>query len=714
MAKLLRGRKRRLVLDIGASAIRLCELSQTKAGYQLTKFYRQPYNSDPGLDDADKKAARKEACIELLKTAKVRTRKTVFGVPGQSVFTRTRALPPVPEFKVAQIVKYEIQQQIPFSLDQIAMDYQILSRTEAGGYDVMMAAIKTDVVDKHIDVIEAAKRSVDIVDVCPLAAYNWLKHSGEFGDGNECVALIDIGAATTDIVIEREGQFRFTRPLNIGGNDFTLALASAFGLNFKDAEKIKTERGFAPTGDAKVDGKGGEVIGGVLQRLSSEIQRSFSYFRSLPGGGQVNRVVLCGGGACLRNLVPYMQRVLGMEVRIAQPLAGLAVGPNAQAVSEMPEQACVALGLSLRCLDNATLELNLIPPRVLEAARRKEQAFYWALSLTTLALIMASVIPVKANENKEVLERIELLKRMISMYDQEVMVTWRPGQPVPPSRYQQELQQTRQQINRLQRDVETLDSVWQSGSYWLEEIALINASRPATGGIWFSSMETAIICREGGGQGAQQPGRAQPGQGLSGLAQIAGTTGGGGGRRSMRGGSDFNVTSFPGIEPQLGAGAGAANSGRTGGGLGALARGGRGAGGQQQSGPINHSIPTPDGLTVYGFAETDAVIKEFVETLRSARQPIAGTGRQLVVNEVKFSEASVQKYPIQVLQDAPPMGGFNMQNAGYNPTGQDAVFSFVVHLCMDELDANQLQQQDAQQAGGADTVAMGGGGQGGF
>ncbi|HEX71799.1 MAG TPA: type IV pilus assembly protein PilM, partial [Candidatus Hydrogenedentes bacterium] len=337
MANLLRGRKKRLVLDIGASAIRLCELAQTKSGYQLTKYYQREFNPDPALDEDARKNLKRKALAQLLKEAKVRARKVIFGVPGQSVFTRSRTLPPVPEYKVNQIVRYEIQQQIPFSLDQIAMDYQVLDRTEAGGYDVMMAAIKVDVVEKHMDILVEAKRGIDVVDVCPIAAYNWLKHTGEFGDQGDCVALIDMGAATTDIVIERENQFRFTRPLNIGGNDITQALASALGVNFSDAEKLKRERGFAPTGDPKRDGKGGEVIGNVLQRMVSEILRSFSYFRSLPGGGQVNRVILCGGGACLRNIIPYMQRQLGVEVRIAQPLAGLAISPAAQRVSERPE-----------------------------------------------------------------------------------------------------------------------------------------------------------------------------------------------------------------------------------------------------------------------------------------------------------------------------------------------------------------------------------------
>jgi type IV pilus assembly protein PilM len=187
MAKLRRTRARRLILDMGSSAIRLCELVQTKAGYQLTKYYQREVLVDPLLEEDAKRKLYSDALKALLKEAKVRTRRTIVGVPGRSVFTRTRTLPPVPEYKVTQIVRYEIQQQIPFALDQIALDYQILHRTEAGGYDVMMAAIKVDVIDKHLSVLRESKRRIDVVDVCPLAAYNWLKHTGEFGtEGGMC------------------------------------------------------------------------------------------------------------------------------------------------------------------------------------------------------------------------------------------------------------------------------------------------------------------------------------------------------------------------------------------------------------------------------------------------------------------------------------------------------------------------------------------------
>ena len=637
MARLLQGRKKRLILDIGASAIRLCELAQTKTGYQLTKFYQKEYNSDPALEEEIRRNLRRNALQELLKEAKSRTKRTLFAVPGQSVFTRTRALPPVPDYKVTQIVKYEIQQQIPFALDQIAMDYQILDRTEAGGYDVMMAAIKVDVVDKHIDILQSAKRSVDVVDVCPFAAYNWLKHTGEFGDQGECVALIDMGAATTDIVIERGNQFRFTRPLNIGGNDITQAIAATFAMNFVDAERVKRERAFAPTGDAKRDGKGGEAIGQVLHRLVSEIVRSFAYFRSLPGGGQVNRVILCGGGACLRNIIPYMQRQLGLEVRIAQPLAGLAIAPAAQQVSDRPEQACVVLGLALRNRETVPLEINLIPPRVLEAVRRKEQVFYWALSLSALALVMASIIPAKANDNKSIRLRIEALKKVITQYDPELGQKLKIDRPIPVSELKRNLTGAQSTIQSLQSDVAVLDKAREARTFWLDELALINEARPPAGGIWFSAVETTFI--QDKQLAATAPARRAP------RSEGGGLRGGFRGSTGTAQQQDFMSTGFPGIGRQTAAGmpSGGILSRRP-------AEGSRV--GRRTGEPAAPEIFEANGMIVRGFAKSDEIIQNFVQDLKGMRRDVPN-GQRLSVQDVKFSEASVQKCSQIILRNAP-------------------------------------------------------------
>jgi type IV pilus assembly protein PilM len=336
MAKPKSRKAKKLILDIGTSAVRLCELSQSKAGLQLTKYYQRDFNIDPAMEEEEKQERKIEVLGALMKEAKIRTKKAIVAVPGQSVFTRNRPLPPVPEHKVTQIVRYEIQQQIPFSLKEIALDYQVLDRTEVGGYDVMMAAIKVDVVEKQLDILNKVKRSIDTVDVSPLAAYNWLAHTGDFGEEGQCIAMIDMGATTTDIVIQKDNQFKFTRSLHVGGNDVTSALSSAFNMPFEEAERLKRDKAFAPTGDPKQDGRGGEVTGRILARLVSEINRSFAYFRSQPGGGPVTRVIITGGGSCLRNIIPYLQRQLNIEVRIAQPLAGLAISPSANEASQYP------------------------------------------------------------------------------------------------------------------------------------------------------------------------------------------------------------------------------------------------------------------------------------------------------------------------------------------------------------------------------------------
>lgn len=618
MAKAKRSRMKRLVLDVGSSAVRLCELSHTKTGYQLTKYYHREFGVDPSMDEDEQRKSRAETVRTLLKDAKVRHKKTVLGVPGQSVFTRTRALPPVPEYKVTQIVRYEIQQQIPFSLDQIAFDYQVLQRTEAGGYDVLMAAIKVDVVEKRLDIIRDVKRQIDTVDVCPLAAYNWLKYTGEFGEDGDCIALIDLGAATTDIVIERDNQFRFTRSLNLGGNDISSAVAAEFGVPFAEAEKMKRERGFAPSGDPQRDGKGGEVIGRVLNRLVSEISRSFAYFRSQPGGGPVSRIIVTGGGACLRNMIPFLQRQLGIEVRIAQPLAGLAIAPNAQEVNEHPEQAAVALGLALRCCERVAIGVNLIPPRILEAARRKEQAVYWALSLLTLGLIVLSIVPSMAQRNSMVLEQIEFEKTAISRYDPRIVnpntspQTWK-------SQHEKDLDTVKAELDRYQNLVTTLDGAYESFKPWLDYIIAVNDLRPRGKLVLLWSVESTWLERAA----EQQAVRSNRGSAnrsdddeddaFSGFGAAAAT--GGIAPPPLK----YSSSGFRGIA--AGAITQQTNSG------GSMRDERRGGSSQRREPEREPEKPGQyNGLTIQGYADSVETIQQYVENLKESKEFLEGEG----------------------------------------------------------------------------------------
>ena len=624
MAKVKRSRSKRLVLDVGSSAVRLCELSSTKTGYQLTKYYHREFPIEPAMDEEKQREVRRDVVRNLLKESKIRHKKTIFGVPGQSVFTRTRALPPVPEYKVTQIVKYEIQQQIPFSLDQIAFDYQVLQRTEAGGYEVLMAAIKVDVVEKRLEVIRDVKRQVDTVDVCPLAAYNWLKYTGEFGEQGDCVALIDLGAATTDIVIERENQFRFTRSLNIGGNDVTSAIAAEFGIGWAEAEKMKRERGFAPSGDVQRDGKGGEIIGRVLNRLISEISRSFAYFRSQPGGGPVSRIIVTGGGACLRNIIPFLQRQLGIEVRIAQPLAGLAIAPGAQEVNEHPEQAAVVLGLALRACERVTIGVNLIPPRIREAAKHKEQAVYWALSILTLGLILASTIPVMAQKNKMVQDQIDIEIRAISDYDPRI-----PKMPGMPntwiSQHEKDLKDTIAKISQFKDEVTKLDTTFAARQFWMDHLVTLNDARPKGQFLLLWSVETTTL-------GAADA-LAQSRPGMQAMSDDDEEDDSGMSMMPTRGALTppplkYSSTGFRGIEPMSRMSSGSTSMP----GIGSMRPGAPRAtpAAAPRAGAAAGAAPQIEGpgdynaLTIQGFASSIETILQYVDNLKNSKKFVEG------------------------------------------------------------------------------------------
>lgn len=606
--------QKRLVLDIGSSAVRLCELTKTKTGFQLTKYLQRDLDLPPTAPEAERQDRIAELVDAMVKEAKIRARKTVFGVPGQSVFTRTRALPPVPEQKVPQIVRYEIQQQIPFSLDQIALDYQILSRTEAGGYEVLMAAIKVDVVDKRLDIIKKAKRGVGVIDVSPIAAYNWLKTTGEFGTKGDCVALIDFGASTTDIVVEREGQFRFTRSLNLGGNDITNAVSNTFGMTFQEAERLKRERGFAPTGDPQRDGKGGEVIGQVLNRLVTEINRSFAYFRSQPGGGPVSRVVITGGGACLRNIIPYLQRQLNMEVRIAQPLTGLAIAPAAQAINEHPEQSTVALGLALRNCAEVPISMNLIPPRIIEGARRRQQYVYWAASLAVVLAIFATIIPDMQNKIEEVEKHTDMARDVIGKYDPQLV-----EDPNAPCQFDDQLKVAQNYIRLIRNGIEKIDEFYERREPWLLYLNALNDSRH-NDPIWFTRVFTTSLSLDdstrGGMGGTRGGGRTG---GLTGAGARPST-----GQRD--GGEEEPVrllmsSGFAGVTWDQARDRGstsALTSGGRGGGLGGSGRGGGGARGGASATvmPETVNMPLPNGIEIHGYAVDEGVLLDYVTELK--------------------------------------------------------------------------------------------------
>jgi type IV pilus assembly protein PilM len=523
----------------------------------------------------EKEALRQEGIARALKAGNFKYKRVIFAVPGQSVFVRNRLLPPVQESRLAQIVQYEIQQQIPFPLDQIALDYQVIKRTETKEYDVMMNAIKVETVDAFAGVMLDSKLKIDTVDVSPVATYNWLRFNEELSqEPGETTACIDIGASTTDIFIERDGEFRFTRSLTIAGNHITEAIQEALGVPFEEAERLKITLGRIPLDSEgppdpnTQEGKVAAIVQDVLARLAHEVNRSFGFYRTQSGGSPVAKVVLCGGSAVLRNTEQFMAERLEVPVRLADPFKSLGAAPTAATAQAVPHLLPTCLGLALRNVMACPLEVNLIPPRVVKAEKRKEQAVYWGLSFSTLVLIAIAVVPIRAQQHRLNDDRKKFLDAQITEYQkhqlkQEDMI--------------KKLDDYKEKY-RLLNDMASANE----RTTWLEPLSRLCKAVPP--GVTLGDIATIEFAGK-----SPTGGRAKGGRG--GLAALSGRLSGGG-----AGLSGLSSGGFRGI------------SGRReeGGGRRSMGSGARVSGSK------------PNGLSVIAYAETLRQIQEFKEALENA------------------------------------------------------------------------------------------------
>jgi type IV pilus assembly protein PilM len=192
-----------LALDIGASSIKLGEFVTLKSGgLELVGFGVSPLHVDP-QSDTDRIPQLISTIKELMHDRGIKSGPVTLCVSGQSVFSRFVKLPPVDKEKVYQIILYEAQQNVPFPMNEVVWDYQLIGRGE-GELDVMLAAIKSDIIVQLTDAVEEAGLQTDLVDVSPMALYNAVRYN--YSDRAECTLVIDIGARSTDLIFLEQSR----------------------------------------------------------------------------------------------------------------------------------------------------------------------------------------------------------------------------------------------------------------------------------------------------------------------------------------------------------------------------------------------------------------------------------------------------------------------------------------------------------------------------
>jgi len=371
-------------IDVGQCALKALKLQWRDGKLRALGFDVIEHAKILSQPDADEQALIRSALAKFLSRNSIKGSTLVISVPGQASFTRFIKLPPVEMKKIPEIVRYEARQQIPFNLEDVVWDYQTISPPSAGPREVEVGifAMKRDIVADYVSDFLAMKIEPDIVQMAPVALYNFLKHDRKELTG--ATILIDVGAENTNLVIS-DGDRVWIRNIPLGGNNFTAALAKEFKLPFSKAENLKRH-----AAESKHARQVFQAMRPVFGDLLTEIQRSIGYYTSLHRDSRVENVVAMGNAFRLAGLTKFVSQNLGVEVLKVEGFPSLGDGETLAAplFRENVLSFGVPFGLAVQGCGLATIGTSLLPPEILSAkVMRRKRPFFVAAGVAVLGAV---------------------------------------------------------------------------------------------------------------------------------------------------------------------------------------------------------------------------------------------------------------------------------------------------------------------------------------
>lgn len=392
-------------LNIGASQAVLAEYVLKGTGSPVLTAYGTA--SLAGLDweaEGAAEAVLTPALREAASAAGIKPGPLYLALNGQMVFPRFAKFPPVQGDKLEELVRYEVEQEVPFPIDDIVFDHQFLGQTAEGDSAAMIVAAKLDQVTKVTDAVAAAGFNPVLVDAGPMAVLNALRRSYPGLEGGTVV--LDIGAKTTSLILV-ENEKIYLRSIPVAGNAITKEIAQSFSCTFDEAEVLKRERGYVSLGGVTEDedemsDRISKIVRATLTRLHAEILRSINFYRSQQGGSAPRRLFLTGGSAVLPQIDEFFRETLKIDVDFLNPFGGVTFGPkiDTNALETDAFTLAESVGLALRATPNASISINLMPPALIEQARTVKRIPFIAVGavavLAALGLYIMGEVRLKA------------------------------------------------------------------------------------------------------------------------------------------------------------------------------------------------------------------------------------------------------------------------------------------------------------------------------
>ena len=335
-----RGEKTYLTLDIGTSSVKMLEIQDTDGALQVMQAGIEPLPSNTVQAGLIHDPARLAASLQsLIEAHQIKTTDVVTALPGSVVVSKRLTLPAQEPSELHQSILFEAGNVIPESLEEMSIDYQVLSRTEdTQTVDILLVAVRKDVLEGYMTAMRQAGLVPRIVDVDYFALENGFELNYQAGL-DETIGLIDIGAQSASIHIVKDGQSACTAEVPVGGQHLTHFLAQELGVDHGQAERLKLG---AEDQDAVQP-----LLARAAQQLVDEVQRGLGFAWSDAGQDQLHTIYVSGGSARLPGLVSTMATRFGVKTEIFEPFRLLDVHPSVDDVWLDRYAASFAVGVGL-------------------------------------------------------------------------------------------------------------------------------------------------------------------------------------------------------------------------------------------------------------------------------------------------------------------------------------------------------------------------------
>jgi type IV pilus assembly protein PilM len=346
------GKPKSLVgLDIGSSAVKAMELKKRGGAYELVSCGLEYLGRDTVVDGAIMDALSVSGAIQrIFVENRINTRHLASSVSGHAVIVKRITVNTEDKAELDLAIHDEAPQHIPFDISDVNLSYQLLGESLSGvGTDAMLVAVKREKILNHTNTLIQADKTPWVVDYDGFAMFNAFEANYEAPAG-AIVALLNIGASITNIVVGRGGTPLFARDVSVGGNQYTDTLEKELNLSYEDAEKLK--QGLAMGGITTAQQL--PHLRSVSEILMIEIQKTFDFFRQTPSAENVQHIYLAGGSAKIEGLMEQLKEEFHVPVEIIDPFRKVRVDAakfDAIHLRDIAPQMCVAMGLALRSFD---------------------------------------------------------------------------------------------------------------------------------------------------------------------------------------------------------------------------------------------------------------------------------------------------------------------------------------------------------------------------